>query len=264
MTADPLFYEIFKELPELFFELIGLHGKEPSIYKFSAPDFKQKGFRLDGLLLTKEGYNYKEIYFLEAQSYKDKHFYDKFFGKIILYLTQYHPPNKDWYAVVIYDKHSNEGKFPPYLNLLLPTLRCFYLDELAKAPNPSLPVGIMRLVVEKKKQDKTTELARQLINQASQELTDATLKEKVLEFIKTVVIDKFANLSREELEVMLNLESLKKSKVYQEGKEEGREEGALETKLQMVPKLIKLGLSIEQVAESLELDMETIKKVANQ
>jgi predicted transposase YdaD len=56
MTANPLFYEILKEIPELFFELIGQPGKDPSIYKFSAPEIKQKGFRLDGLLSTAEGY----------------------------------------------------------------------------------------------------------------------------------------------------------------------------------------------------------------
>ncbi len=49
MTADPLFYEIFKEIPELFFELIGQPGKDPSIYKFSAPEIKQRGFRKEKL-----------------------------------------------------------------------------------------------------------------------------------------------------------------------------------------------------------------------
>jgi predicted transposase YdaD len=92
----------------------------------------------------------------------------------------------------------------------------------------------MRLIVENKTQEKTGELARQLVRQAKQELTDATLEEKVLEFIKVIVIDKFANLSREEIEVMLNLESLRKSKVYQEAKEEGIEEGVLKTKLKLV------------------------------
>jgi predicted transposase/invertase (TIGR01784 family) len=149
------------------------------------------------------------------------------------------------------------------LNLFLPHLRRFYLDELAKVPNQSLAVGVMRLIVEKKTQEKTGELARQLMSQAQQELTDTTLEEKVLEFIKAVVIDKFANLSREELEIMLNLDSLKKSKVYQEAKEEGfeegKEEGSLETKLKTIPKLIKLGLTIEQIAESLELDVETVR-----
>jgi predicted transposase YdaD len=61
----------------------------------------------------------------------------------------------------------------------------------------------MRLIVEKKSQEKTGELARQLFSQAQQELTDTVLEEKVLEFIKTVVIDKFANLR-----VLVELESL--------------------------------------------------------
>ncbi|MDF5720013.1 MAG: Rpn family recombination-promoting nuclease/putative transposase [Rhizonema sp. PD37] len=260
MTADPLFYEIFKEIPELFFELIGQPQKDPSIYKFSAQEIKQRGFRLDGLLSTSEAYPHEPIYFIEAQSYKDDNFYNQLVAKVILYLTQYQPPNEEWYAVVIYNTKSNEGNFPRYLNFFLPYLRCFYLDELAKTPNQSIAVGVMRLIVENKSKEKTGELARQLISQAKQELTDVTLEAKVLEFIKIVVIDKFVNLSREELEAMLNLESLRKSKVYQEGVEEG----ILKTKLETIPRLIKLGLSIEQIAESLELDVETVRKNAQQ
>ncbi|MEC4882879.1 MAG: hypothetical protein SAL70_16310 [Scytonema sp. PMC 1070.18] len=94
------------------------------------------------------------------------------------------------------------------------------------------------------------------------------MEEKVLEFIKAVVIDKFVNLSREELEAMLHLDSLRKSKVYQEAKEEGFEEGALAgalaTKLKTIPRLMKLGLSIEQIAESLEIDVETVRQNTQQ
>ncbi len=256
MTADPLFYEIFKEIPELFFELIGQPEKDPSIYKFSAQEIKQRGFRLDGLLSTLEAYPNEPIYFIEAQSYKDDNFYNQFIAKVVLYLTQYQPPNQEWYAVVIYDTKSNEGNFSGYLNFFIPHLRCFYLDELAKTPNQSLAVGVMRLIVENKSQEKTGELARELMIQAQQELTDAVLEEKVLEFIKTVVIDKFVNLSREELEAMLNLESLRKSKLYQEGVEEG----VLKNKLETIPILLELGLTIEQIAERLKLDVETVRK----
>ncbi len=55
---------------------------------------------------------------------------------------------------------------------------------------------------------------------------------------------------------MLNLDSLKKSKVYQEAKEEG----SLETKLKTIPRLIRLGLTAEQIAESLDLDVETVRE----
>ena len=68
------------------------------------------------------------------------------------------------------------------------------------------------------------------------------------------------SLSREELEAMLNLDSLKQSKVYQEA----IEEGSLLTKLKAIPRLLKLGLSVEQIAESLELDVETVRNSTQQ
>jgi predicted transposase/invertase (TIGR01784 family) len=260
MTADPLFYKIFKDLPELFFELMGESQKDKSAYEYSAPEIKQQGFRLDGLLLTKPGYSFSPIYFIEAQAYKDNNFYDTFFGKIIMYLTQYKPPNEEWYAVVIYDKRSNERTFPPYLKIFLPVLRRFYLDELGKDPNQSLSIGIMRLVVEKKSKKKTGELARQLMDKTNSEMTSPTLQEKVLEFIQTVVIDKFPNLTVKELEDMLDLESLRNSKVYLEGKQEGR----LEQKLETVPILLELGLTIQQIAERLKLDVKTVEQSIKQ
>ncbi|MEH2322056.1 MAG: hypothetical protein V7K32_00335 [Nostoc sp.] len=55
---------------------------------------------------------------------------------------------------------------------------------------------------------------------------------------------------------MLNLDLLKQTKVYQEAKEEGE----LETKLKILPKLVQRGLSVQEIAELLELDDETIRK----
>jgi predicted transposase/invertase (TIGR01784 family) len=153
------------------------------------------------------------------------------------------------------------------LNFLLPHLRRFYLDELATTPEALLSVGVMRLIVENKSQEKTGELARVLMTQAQEELTNTTLKEKVLEFIKAVVIDKYASLSIEEIEAMLNLDSfnnLKTSRVYQEAKEEGIEQGILNQKLEMIPTLLELGLTVEQVAERLKLDIETVRKNTQQ
>lgn len=108
-----------------------------------------------------------------------------------MYLTQYKPPNEEWYAIVIYDKRSTERSFPPYLKIFKPVLRCFYLDELGKQTNQSLSVGIMRLVVERRAKNKTGQFARQLMSKATSEITSAALQEKVLQFIQTVVIDKF-------------------------------------------------------------------------
>ena len=57
---------------------------------------------------------------------------------------------------------------------------------------------------------------------------------------------------------MFTLSDLKQSKVYQEAKEEGR----LETKLEIVPLLLELGMTVEQIAERLSLKLEMVEKAA--
>jgi predicted transposase YdaD len=49
MKTDALFYEIFKEFPNIFFEIIGKADTNTNIYEFIAPEIKQKSFRLDGV-----------------------------------------------------------------------------------------------------------------------------------------------------------------------------------------------------------------------
>ncbi len=139
-------------------------------------------------------------------------------------------------------------------------LRRFYLDKLDDARDNSLGIGIVCLVVES--ENKARELAKNLIDKAKEELIDTLIQRKVLEFIETIVVYKFPNLSRKEIETMLNLNLLKETRVYQEAKEEGKEEGKLETKLKMIPILLELGLSIQQIAERWELDVEEVRKVA--
>ncbi len=77
-------------------------------------------------------------------------------------------------------------------------------------------------------------------------------------------------LGREQIEAMLGLNELKQTRVYQEafeeGKEEGREEGQqageLTGKLAAVPLLLQAGISVEQIAEQLGLDLEAVQQVA--
>ncbi|MEH2241369.1 Rpn family recombination-promoting nuclease/putative transposase [Nostoc sp.] len=259
MKTDAIFYEIFKEFPNIFFEIIGRTDNKTNIYEFTSPEIKQKSFRLDGVFSPFEEFSNEPLYFVEIQFYKDEGFYDRLFTSIFLYFTQYQPPNPDWFAIVIYDKRSNERSYPQrYRSLLEPHLRRFYLDELEDILDDSLGIGIVRLVVES--EDKAREFAKTLINKAKEELTDTLIQRKVIEFIETIVVYKFPNLSREEIETMLNLNLLKETRVYQEAKAEGEEEGELKAKLKILPKLVQRGLSVQEIAELLELDDETIRK----
>ncbi|TVQ47057.1 MAG: hypothetical protein EA365_04160 [Gloeocapsa sp. DLM2.Bin57] len=59
---------------------------------------------------------------------------------------------------------------------------------------------------------------------------------------------------------------MKQTKFYQEAKEEGREEGIelgrqqerQVVKLETIPKLLQLGLSVEIISSTLELPLETV------
>jgi predicted transposase/invertase (TIGR01784 family) len=104
----------------------------------------------------------------------------------------------------------------------------------------------------------------ELITRTNSEITSPALKEKVLQFIQTVVMDKLPNLSVKELEAMLELESLRKSKVFLEGREEGIEMGVLKQKIETIPILLEVGLTIEQIAERLKLDVKTVQKNVKQ
>jgi predicted transposase YdaD len=63
-------------------------------------------------------------------------------------------------------------------------------------------------------------------------------------------------MSNQELEVMLDLESLRNTKVFQQG----ISEGVLKQKLETISILQELGLTTEQIAERLKLDVETVQE----
>ena len=55
---------------------------------------------------------------------------------------------------------------------------------------------------------------------------------------------------------MLGLDELKQTRFYQEVKQEGREE----TLTQLVPMLLNLGATVEQIAAQLQVDVETVQR----
>jgi predicted transposase/invertase (TIGR01784 family) len=82
---------------------------------------------------------------------------------------------------------------------------------------------------------------------------------QILIKLKAVLLNyRYLNLSREEVEAMFGLSDLKQTRIYQEAKAEGKAEGKLET----VPLLLELGLSIEQIAQRLGLEIEAVRRVA--
>ncbi|WP_242038710.1 hypothetical protein [Chroococcidiopsis sp [FACHB-1243]] len=74
----------------------------------------------------------------------------------------------------------------------------------------------------------------------------------------------FSNFNQEGIEAMLNISLLRETRVYQEAKQEGKVEGRLERDVELVTKLLQKGLSIQEVAEILKLNVEEVQKAARQ
>jgi len=78
--------------------------------------------------------------------------------------------------------------------------------------------------------------------------------------IETILVYKFPTMDRQEIEAMFGISELKQTRVYQEAKEEGKQEGKLES----VSRLLALGLTVEQIAQALELEVGQVQQIAQQ
>jgi len=86
------------------------------------------------------------------------------------------------------------------------------------------------------KESEAPEVARSLLARTSEEAPQPSSR-VIMEMITTIIVYKFEQLSRREVEEMLGI-TLKHTKVYQEIKEEGREEGREEGIEEATVKLI--------------------------
>jgi predicted transposase YdaD len=79
------------------------------------------------------------------------------------------------------------------------------------------------------------------------------LHERVLEIVEKTLLQRFPDLSQEELLAMMDiqLDDWRNSRIYREVKDEG--------KLEAVPGLIALGLTIPKIAEVLGLSVEQVQ-----
>src|SRR6266852_8730457 len=115
METDTFFCQLFKQLPETLFQLIGLPGEQARAYRFDSVEVK-KSFRIDGLFLP----NCADLplYFLEVQFQRSAKFYANLFAKVYSFLEE-NDPGQDWKAVAIFASRQLEPKrLGPYEELL--------------------------------------------------------------------------------------------------------------------------------------------------
>ena len=137
---------------------------------------------------------------------------------------------------------------------------------MGEAVSLPLTLATVKLVIEN--EETAIQRARELIDRTQQQIGSQQQQQQLLQLIETILVYKFPTMSREEIEQMFGLSDLKQTRVYQEalteGKLEGRQEGTRQQKFRTVPLLLRLGLSVEEVAQELELTVEEVRQAAQQ
>ena len=249
MKTDTIFYTLFQTLPGVLFELLEQSESLALHYQFTSVEIKELARRIDGLFLPKPDFPEDQIYFVEVQFQRDDDIYWRIITEAFLYINQYKPQRR-WQAVLLFAQRSLDPVLPFIYQTSLnqQQIRIIYLDELDDVPSSSIGLGVIKLVVAT--EDKAVQQAKNLINQVQQ--TDEANRSNLLELVERMLIYKFVNKTQQELEAMFGLTDWRQTKFYQEVKEE--------TKLETIPRLLKFGLSIEQIAQALELDVEQVRQ----
>ena len=268
MKTDKLFYRIFLSQPDLISELV------PDIpanceFDYSAPVVKETELRLDGLLTPISDDLSLPLVFLEAQMQSDADFYGRFFAGIFLYLRQYKVV-RPWRGLVILHRRSQDlGVESPYQVLLDTWVHRIYLEDLIDEVDLSPNLSLLRLLVVPEQE--VPDSAQAILRNSS---TPAEFWMR-LDLVEAILINKFPQLSIEEVRVMLNLKEadVTQTRFYQEvfqigqqsggkiGRKIGRQEGEAEIVLRLLNR--RCGkLSIAQLDKVRSLPITNIENLA--
>jgi predicted transposase/invertase (TIGR01784 family) len=263
LKTDSIFYRLFQVDPSLLFDLLGQSPDLAQGYEFRSVEIKQLAFRIDGVFLPKPEAADQTVWFVEVQFQKDPHFYHRFVAEISLFLDQ-HPQTVDWQAAVFFANRSIE---PDHVHLhrafvYSDQVHRIFLDDFSRIATASINIGLIQLVLAKEA-DAVTQAKALLARTQTQAQTDAEMA-AIIELIETIVVYKFPQFSREEIERMLGLSELRQTKVYQEALQEGEQVGQArlllhllafrigEVPLDLEPKVQALSLSqLEALGEAL-------------
>jgi len=223
MRRDSIFYKLFQQSPSLLFELLTNPPENADVYRFDSVAVKEPKFEIDGVFLPPENASPGVVYFCEVQFQKDEKLYERVFAESSLYFYRNRDRFSDWQAVIIYPSRSTEqSDIHPHRGFLnSEQVHRVYLDELGDIR--SLPLWVAVMVLTTVEEEQAPEEARYLLNRTRAELSPLDSR-AIIEIITTIITYRFDELSRVEVEAMLDI-TLKETRVYREIKEEGREEG---------------------------------------
>ncbi len=223
MRRDSIFYKLFQQSPSLLFELLTNRPINAESYRFDSVAVKEPKFEIDGVFLPPENQGAGVVYFCEVQFQKDEQLYERVFAESSLYFYRNSARFSDWQAVIIYpSRNIEQTNIYPHRGLLNSNqVHRVYLDELGDIRQ--LPLSLALMVLTTLDDELAPQEARYLLERSSVEQPE-TSNNAIIDLVTTIMVYKFEQLSRKEVESMLGI-TLKETRVYREIKEEGREQG---------------------------------------
>ena len=257
MRRDSIFYAIFQRSPSLLFELLADVPESATQYRFESVAVKEPTFVIDGVFLPPEPSG--TVFFAEVQMQKDERLYERLFGESLLYFYRNRDYYSNWQAVVIYPSRSMEQTdMQPYLALLnSDQVHRVYLNELGAIAE--LPLGAAAMVLTIVGETEAPAQARMLIERANQEVALLPARQSIIEMISTIVVYKFTNLSREEIDAMLGTK-LAETRVFREAREEER----LATQTEIAINLLRQNFPVDAIAQATGLTLEQLRQLQPQ
>ncbi len=133
-------------------------------------------------------------------------------SEITIYTYRNRERFANWQAVVIYPTRNTEQSRIEMVWDLLESrrIRRVYLDELGEIED--LPTGLGLMVLTTLEGEKAKSEARGLIQRAEG-------SQAIIELISTIIVYKFSNLSRDEVDAMLGIE-IEQTRIYQDARKE--------------------------------------------
>jgi predicted transposase/invertase (TIGR01784 family) len=223
MRRDSIFYKLFQQSPTLLFELLPDPPANAESYRFDAVSVKEPTFAIDGVFLPPDGDEPGTVYFCEVQFQKDQLLYERVFAESALYFYRHRQRFSDWQAVIIYPSRTIEQNqiYPHRGFLSSEQVHRIYLDELGEIR--ALPLWVAVMVLTTIEENQAPEEARYLLNRTRQEVSEPANR-GIIELITTILAYRFEQLSRVEVEAMLDI-TFQETRLYRDIKDEGREEG---------------------------------------
>jgi len=258
MRTDALFYSIFQQFPQLFFELIGRDYSDAQNYQFVTEELKEISLTLDGLLIPQADYEHNPLYFIEVQFQKKQNFYPRLFAEIFTYLYQ-KEVTLPWQAVVIFPTKNIEVEPSGAYQELMESNRVIhiYIDEIINNFQQNSELDLFRLFQSPLEETKT--IAKNLIKREYAWLGDESKQKNWVRLIETIIVYKYPKLTRKEIEMLFGLAELKDTKVYQEAFQEGQIEGYQQGMQQGMQQGLQQGMQQgmqQEIIKTIELGLE--------